>query len=283
MAAMTVNSVVKLNQILKDQIQEYLAGSEAVLVKTIMDLSPRVSKGMDRVTIPRVSGLSFQTVVPGTKAVGSGMTTTGDSLLLDQIKEVPDFIHYDDDQDSAVDLKSAFLSAAPKEYAQGIELAINDALAATNTAQEAVSTTAGVFDIDDIGAAKTTLDKAGVPKSDRYMALNADSMEKLAAFTEFQEGRSLVSQEGLVQGIVSRVKGFNVVQSEDVGTTTPATNYIHLYHRSACAFAMQDGVRFIEKVIEESAEEFISLRGKFGVKVLDTGKRNIKLTLTTSA
>ena len=267
--------ILSLNEVLKNEIQQFLGGSDAVMIKTIMDLSSRVGKGMDRVTIPRVSGLALSNVVPGTRAVAGGMTTAGDALLLDQKKEVPEYIDYDDNLDSAVDLKSAFLEAAPRVYAEGIELAITAALeAGVNAANfESPTAGAGLFSIADFSTAKKALDELGVPKSDRWVAVNAASMEVLSGFTEFEDGSKGLSDEALKQGVVSQVKGFKVVQSEDV-----STNKILAYHRSACAFAMHDSINFIEKVNEEYSQEFISLRGKYGVKLLDSSNRVIVIS-----
>lgn len=132
-----------------------------------------------------------------------------------------------------------------------------------------------MFSIDDIASAKKLLDEGKVPKSDRYLAVNAAGMEVLASFQEFEDGSKSLSAESLRQGIVSQVKGFKVVQSEDVGI-----NKIHAYHKSAVAFAMHDEVHFIEKMNEEYAQEFISLRGKYGVKEMNVDV--LKLTISTA-
>lgn len=268
-------AILSLNEILKNEIQQFLGGSDSVMIKTIMDLSSRVSKGMDRVTIPRVSGLALSNVVPGTRASAGGMTTAGDALLLDQKKEVPEYIDYDDGMDSAVDLKAAFLEAAPRVYAEGIELAIVAALEAGVNGGNFESPTvgAGLFSIDDFATAKKELDELGVPKSDRWVAVNAASMEVLAGLAGFQTYQNSNSDEALKQGIVGMVKGFKVVQSEDV-----SANKILAYHRTACAFAMHDGVNFIEAKNEEYAQEFIALRGKYGVKLLDSSNRVIVIS-----
>lgn len=276
-------AILSLNEILRNEIQQFLGGSDSVLIKTILDLTPRVQKGMDRVTVPRVSGLALSNVTSGSRATAGGMTTAGDVLLLDQSKQVPEYISYEDGIESAVDLKAAFLEAAPRVFAEGVEVAIASALATASPSDfDSASATAGQFAITDIANAKKILDQAKVPTSDRYMAVNADAMEILASMTEFQEGQKSLSDEALRQGVVSQVKGFKVVQSEDVGSSTAADNVIHFYHRSAAAFALHDGVSFIEKMNEEYAQEFIALRGKYGVKALDGGARKVTMALTTA-
>ena len=268
-------AILSLNEILKSEIQEYLGGSEAILVKTITDLSARVRPGMDRVTVPRISGLALANITAGTRATAGGMTTAGDALLLDQSKQVPEYISYDDGLESAVDLKAAFLEAAPRVFAQGIEAALAAALETDGTAAnnfESPSAGAGVFSVDDFGTSKRILDVANVPSSERYAALNPVDMERLAGFSEFEDGQKSLSDQALKDGIVTRIKGFNVVMSNDI-----TSGVITCYHKSAVAYAMQDGVSFIEKMNEEFAQEFVALRGKYGVKALDNGERRVSI------
>ena len=279
-------AILSLNDILRNEILESLQGSDAVLVKTIMDLTAQAKPGSDRVTIPNVTGLALSSITAGSRATAGGMTTTGDQLLFDQVKQVPEYISYANGIESAVDLKSAFLQVAPKVFAQGVEAAIAAALATASANDfDSASATAGVFAIADIAKAKRKLDQAKVPKTDRYMIVNAEGMEILASMQEFQDGQKSLSPEALREGVVSQVKGFKVMQSEDV-SGTGATLKVHFYHKSAVAFALQSGVEFIEQMNNEYAQEFISLRGKYGCKDVDNtsnlGVRKITMRCTTA-
>ena len=282
-------AVLALNLILRDEVLKALEGSDSVLIKTILDLTSKVAPGMDRVQIPIVSGLSLEDITSGTRVTAgqSNMTFASSTLLLDQVKQVPQYIDYEQGLDSALDIKAAFIDSAPAIYAQGIEAAIGVKLAtAAANDFDSSSAVAGVFDIDDIANAKKLMDIAKVPLSDRWMAVNADAMEILSSFTEFEDGSKSLSDEALKQGVVSQVKGFKVVQSEDVGSNTAASNEVHFYHRSACAFALQDGIRFIEEMNESYGQEFVALRGKYGVIDVDNaaaaGVRKITMALTTA-
>jgi len=276
-------AILSLNEILRQDIQQYLGGSEAVLIKTITDLTARVSVGMDRVTVPRISGLALSTVTSGTRDTAGGMTTSGDALILNQSKQVPEYISYADGHDSAVDLKAAFLEAAPRVFAQGVEVAIAAQLETAGANDfDAASATAGVFTVDDIAKAKRILDMAGVPKTDRWLVVNALAMEQLARFQEFEDGSKSLSVEALRDGVVSQIKGFKVIQSEDVGSSTAASNKITCYHRSTVAFAMHSEVEFIEQMDQSWAQEFVAVRGKYGCKLLDAGARKVTISLTTA-
>lgn len=276
-------AVLSLSEILRNDIQEYLGGSDSILIKTIQDLSSRVSVGMDRVQVPLISGLAASNVAAGTKQSADSVTFTSDVLLLDQSKESYMYISFTESLNSAVDIKAAFLQAAPKEIAQAMEVAIAAQLAGASTNDfDSSSATAGVFDIDDIANAKKLMDQAKVPYSDRYLACNADAMEILAGFTEFADGKNTLSNEALREGIVSKVKGFNVIQSEEVGSTTAANNEVHFYHRSACAFAMHKEVHFVEQREESYGQEYIAVRSKYGVKSLNGNVLKLTMALTTA-
>lgn len=276
-------AVLSLSQILRNDIQKYLGGSDSVLIKTITDLSSRVSEGMDRVQVPLISGLASSDVASGTKQSADSVTFTSDVLQLDQSKESYMYISFAEDLNSAIDIKAAFLQAAPKEIAQAMEIKIAASLATASTGDfDSASAVAGVFAIDDIANAKKILDQNKVPKSERYMAVNADAMELLASFTEFEDGQRSLSPEALREGVVSRVKGFNVIQSEDVGSGTAASNKVHFYHKSAVAFAMHKEVHYVEQREESYGQEFIAVRTKYGVKELNVNALKVTMALTTA-
>lgn len=279
-------AILSLNKILQNEVMESLVG-EAVIVNSIMNLTSQVQPGADRVTIPSVTGLALADISAGSRAASDSVTTTGSVLLLDQVKQVHQYISYANGIQSTVDLKANFLKESPKYFVEGIEAAIAAKLATASSLDfDSASATAGVFTIADIAKAKKLMDKNKVPKTDRYMVLNADAMEILAGFSEFQEGQKSLSPEALREGVVSQVKGFKVIQSEQVGSSTPASNKIHFYHKSAIAFALQDGMAFIDKESEEYGQIFLALRGVFGCidceNASNTSKRKLTMSLTTA-
>lgn len=279
-------AILAMNEILRNEVLETLQGSEGILTKAVMDLTASVKPGNDRVTIPNVTGLALSTIVGGTRATSGGMTTTGRELLLDQNKQVAEYVSWVNGKESAVDLKAAFMNVAPRVFAQGLEAAIAAKLATASADDfDSASATAGVFAIADISKAKKKMDIARVPKSDRYLVCNAEGMELLASMQEFQDGQKSLSAEALREGVVSQVKGFQVIQSEDVGGTG-AANKIHCFHKSAVAFALACQMELVDKDIEEYSESFIALKGKFGAIDCDNAagasKRKITISLTTA-
>jgi len=153
-------AVLSLSEILRNDIQSYLGGSDSILIKTIQDLSSRVGKGMDRVQVPLISGLATSDVASGTKQSADSVTFTADVLLLDQVKESYMYISFEENEESAIDIKAAFLEAAPRQIANAMEVAIAAQLASASTNDfDSASDTAGVFAIDDIANAKKLMDQ----------------------------------------------------------------------------------------------------------------------------
>lgn len=277
-------AILSLNDILRNDVLEALAGADAVLSRAVWNL--QAQPGSDRVTIPSVTGLAVGDISSGSRASADSVTTTGSVLLLDKVKQVHQYISYKDGIQSAVDQRANFIKESPKYMVESIEESIAAKLATASSLDfDSASATAGQFAITDIAKAKKLFDQNKVPKNDRYMVLNAEAMEILASMSEFQDGAKSLSPEALREGIVSRVKGFNVIQSEEVGGSG-ASNKIHFFHKTAVAWAMQDGMEYIDKEIEEYGQAFLALRALFGCvdveNASNTSKRKLTMSLTTA-
>lgn len=272
-----------IGKILSDKVQQFLGGSEAVLIKTILDLTSSVEEGKESVTIPRIAGLALKDVASGgNRQTAGGMSSSGDVLALNQVKEVPEYISYANGKDAAINLKKAFTDAAPGVYVQGVEKIIAAELTKVLTANKLTAKIDGSDIVTKIASAKKTLDKLKVPKTGRFLAVDADGMEILAATPAFQDGSKSLSAEALKLGVVSQIKGFNIVQSEDVERGATDKVQMYAYHSSHVAFALHGAMEFIDKDIEEYGECFLSLRGKYGSKVLDSGNRGCIITLNVA-
>lgn len=270
-------------KIVEQKVQSYLlAGSELVLRKIITDLSSDVSIGDDKVQIPRMGALSLKNITPGIKAVGDARDVNADDLLLDQAKEVSDYLGYVKTAQSAVNREIQFFKDAPLVYVKGTEALIAAKLEAATANDFASSVNAAAipdgefsFNIKDIAKAKKILDKAGVDKADRYLVVNADGMEILAGTQEFQDGSKSLSAQALNEGVVSLVKGFKVVQSENISATK-----VVCLHKSACAYADQKEMETVSDDEKSFSQIYVAVKGMYGAKLLDSGLRKVVITMT---
>lgn len=277
-------SDISLEDILFQDVQAYLV-QEAVIVGTITDLTPRVKRGEKSVKVPRFSGLTVADVKQdGSEAAAGGMTADQDTLVLSSFKEVPEYIYEAADLESAVDLKAQFLDAAPRVLANHIEGDIYAELKqASATAPDHIIQMSENFNggtnnapsLSDVQSAGLLLDKANVPRSDRYFLVSNEIKVHLLGKTEIQDASKSGTNSALINGEFARLFGFIMV----VSNVVPAAECV-AYHRTAAAFAMQKQVEYIEEDQRSKGREFIAVRTKYGQKVLDAGIRCVLLNET---
>lgn len=273
-------SDISMEEILFNDVQEYLV-QEAVIIGTIIDLTSKVKKGEKSVKVPRFSGLTVSDVKQdGSQAAAGGMAADQDTLVLSRFKEVPEYIYEAADLESAVDLKAEFLDAAPRVLADEMEAAIYAELKQASAAtpdhivqmSEVTNTRPSLADIQNAGLLLT---RQNVPKSDRYLLCSPEIKVHLLGKTEIQDASKAGTNSALINGEFARLFGFIMVESNNV----PANECV-AYHRTACAFAMQKEVEFIEEPQRTYGREFISVRTKYGTKQMDAGKRCVLLNAT---
>ena len=273
-------SDISMEEILFQDVQEYLV-QEAVIIGTIIDLTSKVGRGDKSVKVPRFSGLTVEDVKQdGSQATAGGMAADEDSLLLNRFKEVPEYIYEAADLESAVDLKQEFLDAAPRVLADEMDAAVYAQLkqASSTTPDHIVQMTEVTNtrpSLSDIQNAGLLLTRQNVPKSDRYLLVSPEIKVHLLGKQEIQDASRAGGNSALINGEFARLFGFIMVESNNV----PANECV-AYHRSACAFAMQKEVEFIEEPQRTYGREFISVRTKYGTKVMDAGKRCVLLNET---
>lgn len=277
-------SNISMEEILFQDVQAYLV-QEAIIVNTITDLTPRVGKGMKSVKVPRFSGLTVADVKQdGSDAAAGGMTADQDTLVLSSFREVPEYIYEAADLESAVDLKEQFLDAAPRVLGVDIENAIyaelKKASAATpdhilqmSEAFNAVLNTAP--SLSDIQTAGLLLDKQSVPGDNRYFLVSNEIKVHLLGKSEIQDASKSGSNSALVNGEFAKLFGMTMIASNVV----PAAECV-AYHSTACAFAMQQAINFVQEDQKSKGREFIAVRSKYGTKNLDAGVRCVLLNST---
>jgi len=267
---------VSLEDILFNDVQEFLV-QEAVVAGTIMDLTSRIKKGDQSVKVPRVTGLAVSDVKQdNTEAVSSNMGLTSDVMPLSSFKEVPDYIFEGGDLESTVDIKAAFLDAAPRVLADFIDADLitelkNASAAAPDHIQQlsegVLNTRPSLADIQNAGLLLT---KQNVPKTERFLLVSPEIKVHLMAKTEIQDASKAGSNTALVNGEFARLFGFIMLESNNL-----AAAEMIAYHTTAAAWGMQKTVEFIEEQQRSKGREFVSMRTKYGKKTLDAGVRQV--------
>lgn len=272
---------VSLAAIASQDVQNQLS-DQAVLINTVLNLSERVQPGMKSISIPKVSGMSANAIPDdGSESTSSGMTLGVDTLSLTSKREVADYI-YDTSLDSAVDLKAAFFENAPAVFVQDLENKLYLELdGASASGPDHILQMSGASNtvptIADIRLAAKLLDIQKVPQADRYLAVTPAIKHAILAMSEVTNAAAFGNSDAIQKGIIGEIYGFKVVMSNQVTADTMIA-----YHKSAMAFAFQKDITAVQDRNEEKAREFLAIRGHYGQKVLDSGKRCILFNATGS-
>lgn len=274
-------TTVSEDQIAAQIVQDFLT-DEAVLIPSILDLTSQVRPGAKSTGIPKISGLAALDVKEdGTEQAAGGMSVAADVLNLDQFREVPDYIYETGDMQSVVDLKNAFFDAAPRVFTEDMEgklytemhagasTAAPDHLLQMSGAGNAVPTLA------DIRLASELLDIQKVPQGDRFLIVTPTIKTALLAIAEISDASKTNRESPNVTGQFSEIYGFTLLASNQVTASTCLA-----YHKTAAAYAWQRTLRTIDETQESKARSFVSVRGFWGRKTLDAGKRMVAFNTT---
>lgn len=272
---------VSEDQIAAQIVQDFLT-DEAVIIPSIMDISSQVEPGAKSVGIPKISGLAALDVKEdGTEQSAGGMSVDADVLLLDQFREVPDYIYETGDMQSKVNLKNAFFEAAPRKYAEDMEAKLYQEMhagassAAPDHLLQMSGTANAVPTLADIRLASELLDIQKVPSSDRFLVVTPTIKTALLAIPEIADASQTNRESPNVTGQFSEIYGFKLLSSNQVTANTCLA-----YHRSCAAYAWQKTLRTIDETQESKARDFVSVRGFWGRKTLDAGKRMVAFNTT---
>ena len=270
-------------QIAAQIVQDFLT-DEAVIIPTIMNLTSQVRPGAKSVGIPKIAGLAAADVKEdGTEQSAGGMTVAADVLLLDQFREVPDYVYETGDLQSVVDLKNAFFDAAPRVYAEDMESKLYTEMTsgASTSAPDHLLQMSGTANtiptLADIRLAGELLDIQKVPSGDRFLVVTPTIKTALLAIGDISDASKTGLASPNVTGAFSQIYGFTLTMSNQVTADTCLA-----YHRSCAAYAWQRTLETIDESQRSKARSFVSVRGFWGRKTLDAGKRMIAFNATGS-
>ena len=246
--------------------------SGSVLLNTITDESARVQPGAKSIKLPNAGSFTAADKVENTATSLSKLTLTSDTLNLSLYKHVVAEIEDNAREQSAVDIEAEYIQRMASSMVRQMESDIAGALVKAANDGQLSGTSNLVLTLDDIVDARATMNKAFVPKEDRFLAIPSDQEAAMLKLDNFINANQYGSREGLINGEIGRVYGFTVIVSDDFASQT---EFI-AYHKSHVAFARQQAPKF-EKArssLTKLSDE-LSLSMSYGVKQLDSGNRAV--------
>ena len=257
--------------------------AQAQFMFCIRDESARAVKGAKSVSFPKTGDLDPTAKVENTASASQALTFAADQLLLNQHYQT--LVRLEDiaDVQSIVDVPGEILTRAAKGMAKKFDSAIYAALKAGASASAPDHiidhySASGAITRTKILAARKLLNDQNVPMEDRFMAVSTAQEAELLDIDQFVSAEKYGDRTALINGELGRLFGFRIIIS------TVVENDVTLYwHKSACAFARQIDPKWeMARAPLELLADAYSLSSLYGVKVLDSGKRNVTANATGS-
>jgi N4-gp56 family major capsid protein len=256
-------------------VQKQLVES-ARLAPTVTDYSMLANPGEKSVSVPRGLNLSATSKSEDTATLGSHFTYGVDTIDLAQKYvrvNIDDIARIQSKPDIQLDLVSRMGVALADDLDSVIYAQLK--LASSTSPTHIVKyedTSNNDIEVKDIVEAQKLLNIQKVPQSDRYMLINPLQMSYVMNIDTFVEAHRLGSDQAIKEGVLGKLFGFYVV----LNNVSSSDNYTLFYHKSACGFAIQDGVKFEQERNLDHLANVLVASYIVGSKVLDSGKRVVR-------
>lgn len=256
-------------------VQEALV-QEAVLFPLVQQYSAPM--GVKQVEIPRSDLPSVSTKTENTQIDAQALTFATDALALDQHKAIQYLVEDIARAQANIPLIEDLLMKASKKLAEDMDDYVYEQLklaSASNPDHRVAYNNSGSADTmgkEDILNARKLLNIQSVPQDSRFLAINPLQESELLAIDTFVEADKYGATTPLYNGELGRLFGFRVVMTNVVDSKEAVA-----FHQSACAFARQIAPKVESDRDLANLSDRLSISHLYGAKVLDSGKRCVKL------
>ena len=262
-----------VQQTVSSLVQEFLI-QEAVLMERVTNYASK--KGEDRIKIPKSdTALTADDKVENTSVTAQVVTYATDDLLLDQYKAIQIRIEDKAMMVSMVELMSDILPRMVKTLALDIDTKIVAQLELASAAAPdhrlAYDNATSLGKVDLLNA-RQLIHEQNLSFNECYIGVSPASEANLLAIDDFVHVDKYGSAEGLVNGELGKLYGAKVIMSNEFDDAKTI-----VWHPSACAFSRQMDPKFERDRDLPNLADLVSLSHIYGVKVLDSGKRQVML------
>lgn len=257
-------------------VQEALIG-ESVLAPVVQQVLAPV--GAQQVEVPRSDNPTVGTKAENASAEAQVLTYATDVIPLNLHK----YVQYLVEDISLVQTNIALIEDLMMKAAKALAYDLDDEiysqlkLASSSSPDHRVAYQSGsAMTAADITNANKLLNIQNVPKGDRFLIVNPTQEKSLLDIAQFVQADSYGSNGGLANGELGRLYGFTVLVSNVVDTDEAVA-----FHRSAVAVGRQVMPKVEKQRDLANLADRLSISHLFGCKVLDSGKRCVKIGTAT--
>lgn len=242
--------------------------SVLVLVPKIKHYDRDIKSAGQTVEIPNLSNLTANLKVAGAAVTLNAPTEGKTTITINQ--------HYESSflLEDFAEIQSAYDAA--KEYTEKTGYALAEKMDTTvvNEITDYATYSAGDFGTalkdETILIANRYLDEAKAPSTDRTLAVTPQGKQEMLGIDKFVRADAIGTGSAIVNGKIGTIYGNDVVMSHNLRVTaaTPTQNNNLLFHKEACAIAVQKEVSFESQRKAEYLGTLYVAQSLWGVKIL---------------
>lgn len=282
MAEIGITEVSATSQELVSSIVQETLKERAKLMPLVSDYSQFAQKGTNTVRVPRRTQFSAADKAENTDLTAQEITFASDTIDVSLHKAIYAKLEDFADFKSNVNVQAEIIQEMANEVALQFDKDVITELKLASAAGpdhilDYVDSAGDTLALADIANARALLNRQNVPMADRYMLISPEKEQDLLNIENFISAEKYASREGLIEGMVGRVFGFDVF----VHTELAAEETI-FWHRSAVGYAMGLNPSFEQDRDLKSASTEYLLQNLYGVEVLDSGRRQVLINGTGS-
>lgn len=269
----SANALANINKM----AQEFLI-QKSVLLPTVTDYSNLAVPGASSIKLPRSGGFTVGDKSENTAVDAQIITYAADSITFSH-RTVQFLIEKIAVKQSVVDVVSDAVKKATAALALDLDAKIIAQLELASSSapdhQIVFADTSGdVVAKGDVLAARKLLVDQNINPRECYLAFGSEKEAELLALADFVQAERYGSNMPIMAGEIGMIYGMKVL------IHTSITDFMLAWHPSAVGYAFSQGIELdFDKELANIGTRY-SLDYIFGAKVLDSGKRCVKVDST---
>ena len=251
----------------------------SILVPTVSDFSYLAGKGTKSIAVPRMGGFTVNDKEENTSVDAQTSTVSSDTITLEKHKVIQFLVEEIAEGQSKIPYVVGALERAAKDLAAQVDTDIITELklASASTPDHQIvfiDTTNDVIAKGDILAARKLLRAQYVPVNECYIGIGSEKEAEMLALSDFIVASNFGSADPIQNGVLGKVYGMKVVVHEGF------SDFMCVWHPSAVGIAFQRQATVQTQPDLANLAERWSIDQRYGVEVLDSGKRTVLVDST---
>jgi len=250
--------------------------NKAKIVHTIRNYTNLVEAGAKSVSFPLGTSLTAADKVENVATTAEKVTYSVDQLVLSSYKHCYTILEDRARVQSKIDVEADIMARQVSAIVRAVETSCNTAilLASSSGPDHQIDTDGYTITLAKINEANSLLDIQNVPEDERFILVHPTQKKELLDITAVISANQFGSADPIRNGQIGSLFGMPIIMSP-----AATENKVCVYHADHVAFAAQLAMGFEKgRSLADLADEFSS-NMLCGVKVLDSGKRGVVITV----